>query len=171
MKSKYLAAICIVIAAFSVYAVWDFNGGSFDFSDRQAILIVTDSMDGDVHDYKIGSFPADTLVIVEHLTEQEKRFLRVGDVISYDSNGILEHHRIIESHSDFYYVHGDKNHSTERVNLDKINGVVVGANPILGKAIAFIEGNFLLFLAIMFVICSAMIIMGMYRRDPKEEVS
>ncbi len=60
-------------------------------------------MDGDVQDYTIDSFLADTLVMVQHLTEQEKRFLRVGDVISYHSGGMLKQHRIVDIRNRWEY--------------------------------------------------------------------
>ena len=169
MKSKYLAAICIVVAAFSVYVVWDFNGGSFDFSDRQLVLVVTDSMDGDVHDYDIGSFPADTLVMIEHLDDQEKIFLRLGDVISYHDHGTLVHHRVFQVEHDYVYVHGDNNHSTEKVLMEDINGKVVGTNWILGHSLAMISANFLVFLAAMFVIGSVVIVYAVFS-DKRGEV-
>ena len=43
-----LTAIAIVaIIAISAVAFYHFNGDSFDITDRQLVLVVTDSMDGD----------------------------------------------------------------------------------------------------------------------------
>ena len=167
--SKILAIACMCVIGFCAYTVWDLNGSSFDFSGKQVVLIVTDSMDGDVNDYDINSFPAGTLVMVEQLSDNEKRFLRVGDVISYRTNGILEHHRVVESNSGFYYVHGDNNHSTERVTLDQINGKIVGTNTWLGKTISYIGDNFLVFLGVSFAVCTSLILLAVFSRGSEEE--
>ena len=109
--------------------------------------------------------------MVQYLTEQEKRFLRVGDVISYHSGGMLKQHRIVEADSGYYYVHGDNNHSTERVNLDQIDGKVVGASPWMGKSVVFVKDHFLLILAAMSLLCFAFIILAMSGRDPEKEAA
>ena len=169
MRPLTILAIVAIIAV-PVVTFYDFNGHSLDISDRQVVLVVTDSMDGDVHDYDIGSFPANTLVMVEHLSYQEKRFLRIGDVISYYDGDMLIHHRIVKVEGDTFYVHGDNNHSTDKVNIDDINGVVVGTNVWIGHATSFVQHNFLVFLGIMFVLCSALIVYAVYSGEPKKEV-
>ena len=169
MISRKAALACALLLLLPAVAVWDLNGDSFDLTDRQLVLVVTDSMDGDNHEYDIGSFPANTLVMVEHLNNQEKRFLRVGDVISYYDDDILQHHRVIQVNSGSVYVHGDNNHSTEIVPYDSINGKVVGTNWIVGHAIVFIEQNFLLFLGSMFLICAALVVYSMYSGTSKKE--
>ena len=156
MTLKPLTLIAIIaIIAISVVFVYDFNGHSLDLADRQVILVVTDSMDGDEHDYAIDSFPANTLVMVQHLDGQEKRFLRVGDVVSYHDKGTLVHHRVIQVEDGYVYLQGDNNHSTEKVFMSEINGKVVGTNWILGHLVAIISSNFLAFLALIFTISAA----------------
>lgn len=166
--SKILALACVCAVGLCAYALYDFNGNSFDFSDREVILVVTDSMDGDVHEFAIGSFPSDTLVMVQHLPDNEKRFLKEGDVISYKgSDGVLMHHRITQVNFNSVYVHGDNNHSTEIVSYESINGKVVGTNWVLGHLLAFIDGYFFVFLGIMFALCCALIIVAMRPFSPE----
>ena len=169
--SKLPLFACAFIIALSAYVIFDFNGGSFDLTNRELILVVTDSMDGNVTEYEVDSFPTNTLVMVEHLSDYEAQFLRVGDVVSYNHDGFLVQHRIIQVNSDSVYVHGDNNHSTEVVSLDDINGRVVGTNWILGHALSFISSNFLIFLVVMFAICSALVVYGIYKSKPEEEVA
>ena len=168
--SKILALACVCVVGICAYALYDFNGNSFDFSDREVILVVTDSMDGDVHEFAIDSFPANTLVMVQHLQDNERRFLSEGDVISYKgSDNVLMHHRVIQVNSDSVYVHGDNNRATEKVYFEEINGKVVGTNSWLGSAMVLIQDHFVVFLAAMFVLCSALVVLGMYGKGYREE--
>ncbi len=166
MRPLTLLAIVAIIAV-PVVTFYDFNGNSFDVADRQVVLVATDSMDGDVHDYAIDSFPANTLVMIEHLSEQEKLFLRVGDVVSYNDGGSLVHHRVVQTGNGYVYVHGDNNHSMEKVALEDINGRVVGTNWVIGHILAAISANFLLFLCCMFVVGSIAIVFAVYFGSPK----
>jgi len=166
--SKLPLFACATIIILALFTAYDLNGGSFDFTDRELILVVTDSMDGDVNKYDIDSFPANTLVMVEHLPISEVRFLREGDVISYNDEGIKVQHRIIQANGDSFYVHGDNNHSTEVVLLEDVNGKVVGTNWILGHILALISSNFLAFLVVMFVISASIAVFGVYRKSPRE---
>jgi hypothetical protein len=155
--------------ALTGFTVYDLNGGSFDLSDREVLLVVTDSMDGDSHEYEVGSFPANTLVMVEHLSDFEKRFLRVGDVVSYHDGSGLTHHRIVQMDGDYVYVHGDNNHYTERVSYDDINGKVVGTNHVLGEAAVLLQENYWPFLVLMFILCVSLIALSFYRSSPEKE--
>jgi hypothetical protein len=87
LKSIIILVACACLVGGCVYILYDFNGGSLDLSDREVVLVVTDSMDGDVRGYAVDSFPADTLLMVEHVPDHEKRFLRVGEVITYHTEG------------------------------------------------------------------------------------
>jgi len=150
------------VASFCIYTFYNLNGKSFDLSDREALLIVSDSMDGDVTSYDIDSFPKNTFVMVRHLSEQEKLKIEIGDVLSFRYNGIMDHHRVIETHFDQSYVvtHGDNTHSTENVSLSAINGEVIGTNHWLGVLVSFIKDNFLIVIA---VIAAIAIIGEIYR--------
>ena len=118
-KTIFTVIALVIVASFYIYTFYDLNGKSFDLSDREALLIVSDSMDGDVTSYDIDSFPKNTFVMVRHLSEQEKLKIEIGDVLSFRYNGIMDHHRVIETHFDQSYVvtHGDNTHSTENVSL------------------------------------------------------
>ena len=166
MKAIIIASVAIACGLY----LFHFNGDSINPADRQVVLVVTDSMDGDVTEYAIDSFPADTLVMIEKLSPYETQFLRVGDVISYYENGTLVHHRVVQVNTGSVYVHGDNNHSTEIVMLDDINGKVIGTSPLMGQALALVSNNFIAFLAAMFVIAAAIAVYGVYRADPEEAV-
>jgi len=161
-KTIFSVIAMVIVASLCVFTFYDLNGKSFDLSDREALLIVTDSMDGDVKTFDIDSFPRNTFVMVKHLSDQEKLDVKIGDVLSFKYNGILDHHRVVETHFDQGYVvtHGDNTHSTENVSLASINGEVVGTNHWLGVIVAFVKDNFLLVIA---VIATIAIIGEVYR--------
>jgi len=155
MKKRTIVEICIVVIviAIAAYAFYDFNGKSFDLSDRQPLLIVTDSMDGDVKEYEIDSFPQDTLIMVKHLSDSEKMQIQIGDVLSFRYGAILDHHRVIELHLDQGYVvtkgdNTEKYHSQETVYLNDINGKVIGTNHLFGAAATFVKDHFLIVIAV-----------------------
>lgn len=169
--SRIAILACALIVISCAYVIYDLNGESLDLTDREMVLVVSDSMDGDVDQFKIKSFPSGTMVMVQHIPENEKKFLRVGDVISYKVQDTLFHHRIFEVGTDSVYVHGDNNQSNEKVVFSDINGKVVGTNPMLGNALFFIGNNFFLFLCVMFVIVSVLIVLAVYLPNkPKREV-
>ena len=153
-KTIVTIALAVIVAAFCIYTFYDLNGDSFDLSDREALLIVTSSMDGNVTEYDIDSFPKDTFIMVKHLSEEGKLDIRVGDVLSFQYNGILDHHRVVELHFDQGYVvtHGDNATSSEPVNLSQINGKVVGTNHWLGVTVSFVKDNFLIVIAVIAII-------------------
>ena len=153
-KTVITVIAAVIIAVLCAYTFYDLNGGSFDLSDREALLIVSDSMDGDVTSYDIDSFPRNTFIMVKHLSEQEKLQIQIGDVLSFRYNGILDHHRVIETHFDQGYVvtHGDNTHSSEDVNLSSINGKVIGTNHWLGVLVSFVKDNFLIVIAAIAII-------------------
>ena len=161
-KTIFTVVAMVIVASLCAYTFYDLNGKSFDLSDREALLIVTDSMDGDVKTFNIDSFPRNTFVMVRHLSDQEKLDVKIGDVLSFQYNGILDHHRVVETHFEQGYIvtHGDNTHSTENVSLASINGEVVGTNHWLGVIVAFVKDNFLLVIA---VIATIAIIGEVYR--------
>ncbi len=169
--SRAVAIIAVVaVALTSVYVFYDFNGGSFDLSDRQVLLIVTDSMDGDVTEYKIHSFPADTMVMIHHLSDAEKQQIQVGDVISFRVGSILNHHRVIDIsgiESGTITTKGDNSPSTETVALSDVNGEVIGTNHWLGVIVSFVR-EYIIFivLAAVFIVASLEIVR--WARRPEE---
>jgi len=166
--SKLSLVACATIIILALFTAYDLNGQSFDFSDKHLVLVVSDSMDGDVVEYDINSFPAYSLVMVENLSPYERQFLRIGDVVSYYDNGTQVIHRVVQINDGNVYVHGDNNHSTEIVKLEDINGRAIGTSSLLGHALALVSGNFIAFLVVMFVISAAIVIYGVYRSEPKE---
>ena len=161
-RTVFSITLLVVLASLCAYTFYDLNGKSFDITDRQALLIVSSSMDGDTTGFEINSFPKDTFIMVKHLSEQEKREIHIGDVLSFQYNNILDHHRVIETHFDQGYVvtHGDNTHSSENVSLSAINGKVIGTNHTLGVVVSFIKDNFLIVIA---VIATIAIIGEIYR--------
>ena len=140
--SKLLLLACACILILSTYVVYDLNGNSMDFSNRQMVLVVSDSMDGDEDRYEVDSFPANTLVMIEHVPDNEVRFLRVGQILSYHDGPTLIHHRIIQVNDDSFYVKGDNGHSTDKVMFGDVNGVVVGTNSWIGGILSWLSNNF-----------------------------
>ena len=165
IKTIILIALVVIIASFCVYTFYDLNGKSFDISNRQVLLIVTDSMDGDVTEYEIDSFPKNTFVMIKHLSEEEKLDISVGDVLSFRYGGILDHHRVIETHFSEGYVitHGDNTHATETVKLSDINGKVIGTNHWLGALVSFVKDNFLIVIALIAILAIAGEVYRAYR--------
>ena len=164
--SRIAILACALIVISCVFVYYDLNGNSLNPIDRQLILVTSDSMDGDVTEFDVDSFPANTLVMVEQLSDYERKFIRVGDVISYDNGTVLVQHRVVEVNKGVVIVHGDNNHSTEVVTLDEINGRVIGTNWVLGHTIALVSGHFLIFLAVMFVLAAFVTVFAVYS-DPK----
>ena len=169
LRSPILLSGIIVVAALSAYVFYGFNGDSFDLSDRKALLIVTDSMDGDVTEYKVDSFPEHTMVMVKGLSDSEKQDIQVGDVLSFRQGNILNHHRVVEVHTDEGYVitKGDNPNitTTEHVELSSVNGEVVGTNHVLGVVVTFVKENAMIVLAVFFALSAAMILAWVFKGE------
>ena len=165
-------AAAIVIISIGVYVFYDLNGHSLDPTDREAIIILTDSMDGDNTEYAIHSFPMHTMVMVKHLSEEEKKEIQVGDVISFHykdkTKDILIHHRVIAVHFDDGYVNtqGDNRDVKELVYLEDINGEVVGTNHWLGELAYFVK-NYVFFILAAF--CVLMILWILKDEFPRKK--
>ena len=167
---EVLIVVFVVIVA--AYVFYDFNGHSFKVSDRQVLLIVSDSMDGDVTEFDIDSFPKNTMVMVEHLSEDEMMELQVGDVISFKYGSILDHHRITELHLESGYVvtKGDnfeKYHSEETVHFSDINGKVVGTSHALGVLTSFVKEHYIIVIAAIAVLAIAAELIGSRLKSEK----
>ncbi len=143
-KIKTVAAVAVVavIAIVSVYTVYDLNGKSLDLSDREVRIIITGSMDGNVTEYDIDSFPANTLVMIRHMSQTEvANDLKVGDVIAFEYSGKLLTHRIVSIDTDNKTIttKGDANAGTEVFSYGKVVGIVVGTNHPLGLVVHFLQ--------------------------------
>lgn len=171
MSTKQIIAISavIIVAASALYVAYDFNDDSFDFSDRQVLLIRTNSMGGNDHpdDCKIGAIPQWSLVMVKKLdTQEEKDALQKGDVITFIYQGRTTVHRIVEEpvrdvdgHLVQVTTRGDNVPSplnTETPTVDQITGVVVGVSVWMGSIVHFIQSSTLLF-ALIVVIAMVMV--------------
>ena len=169
--SKLPLIACACFLLISACVVYDLNGSSMDFSNRQIVLVVSDSMDGEEDRYDVNSFPANTLVMIEHVPDSEVRFLRVGQILSYYDGSTLIHHRIIQVNDDSFYVKGDNGHSTDKVMFSDVNGVVVGTNSWIGGILSWLSDNFLLFLGAMFALCTVLILCYVRSTRPERGVS
>ena len=171
MRSKYLVAICIVVAAFSVYVVWDFNGGSLDLSDRQLVLVVTDSMDGEPTSYDVPTIQKDSLVMVKFLSEDEKMNLKEGDVIQFWYHGILDHHRVVSVEADGVITHGDNvpEGTNEYVKFSDIRGKVISANHTVGEVFTLVKTYALVIIAFIVVLFIGSLLLEEIRRGNEKE--
>ena len=175
VRSRKIFILCIVavLAVSSAFIFYDLNGKSFSLSDRQVVLIVTDSMDGDVNDYKIHSFPKDTVVMVQHLSDEEKKNIQIGDVLSFRQGNIINHHRVVDiSQIDSGYVitKGDNAQTTEVVALSDVNGEVIGSNHWLGMVFTFVKEYYVfIILATIFLWVSAGLIRWAFLSDTTNE--
>ena len=142
-KSKLPLLACASIIILALFTAYDLNGSSLDFSDRELVLIVTDSMDGDVAEYEVDSFPADTLAMIKYVPEHEVRFIRVGQIVSYYDGNILNNHRVVEldASGGCLIVQGDNSTTKERISFNCVVGVVVGTNHWLGEITSFLKSN------------------------------
>jgi len=173
-RSKCSIVIVAVLIVAAVFTLYDLNGNSFDLSDRHILLIVTDSMDGDNDSYAIHSFPKDTFVMVEELSqEQIPSEIAVGDVIAFDQGGFQNHHRVISIHLEDGYVQtkGDNAPLPEDVPLQSIKGKVVGTNHILGVVVSFLLHHTFIVLATMFTITAVDYILWVLRDEKKKQTA
>ncbi len=143
-KTKNIATVIVVaaIAIVSVYTIYDLNGNSLDLSDREVRIIVTGSMDGNVTQFEIDSFPANTLVMIKHLNQdQVASDLKVGDVIAFNYSGKLLTHRIISINESAQTIttQGDANAGTETFSYTKVVGIIVGTNHPLGIVVHVLQ--------------------------------
>lgn len=151
-----IATIAACVAGYAVHL----NGGSFDFSDTEAKIVVSGSMDGQPRDYDISSIPTGSLILIRDVPSDSDQFyssLKVGDVLTFDYEHPVSHelmvvtHRIIgitESGGVYTYtLKGDSiaddptNGSEQVVTSDSgdIIGKVVGVSHWLGVLAMFVS--------------------------------
>ena len=152
----FIAAIAACIAGYAVHL----NGGSLDFSDTEAKIVVSGSMDGEPRDYDIRTIPTGSLILIHDVPSDANGFyssLKVGDVLTFDYEHPVSHefmvvtHRIIgisESGGVYTYtLKGDSiaddptNGSEQVVTSDSgdIIGKVVGVSHWLGVLAVFVS--------------------------------
>lgn len=166
-----IVAIAVVIVAALGYAA-HINGGTLDFSETDARIVVSGSMDGEPREqYDIPTIPIGSLILIHEVHDYSS--LKVGDVLTFDYVHPVSHesmvvtHRIIDiSESGGVYTYtlkGDTaaddptNGSVQRVTSDSgdILGKVVGVSHWLGVLIQFLStwtGRILLVLVPCFVL-------------------
>ena len=156
--SKYVSlALVFVLVVLSAYAIYDLNGDSFDLRDREVRLVVTGSMDAEPTDYQIPTIPKGSLVMIHHIDPDSFDF-GIGQVIAYDSDGMVIVHRVIAVDEDKRELRlkGDANKTFEIVSYDDVIGEVVGVSPFLGKLMMFLRSNAVLVIA--FIACSLLVV-------------
>ena len=134
------AIILIIIVTVTVF-FYHFNGDSLDFSNREILTVPTNSMDGEPQDYPIPTIPEDSLIMVHLLSDDEKKDLKVGDVVTFHQGGIDKVHRIIEIRDNGTLVtKGDNNQSADApITYGDVFGKVVGVAPTVGKVVSAIR--------------------------------
>ena len=149
----WLVVVVIVAAALGYGA--HINGGSLDYSDTEARVVVSGSMDGEPRDYDIRTIPTGSLVLIRPIDDHSS--LRVGDILTFDYihptsfESMVVTHRIVSiSEVDGVYTYtltGDSiaddptNGSVQIVTSDSgdIHGKVVGVAPLLGQLVVFLS--------------------------------
>ena len=161
------ASAIVIILCCTLGFLFVFNGHSLDLTDRQITLVASDSMDGDIHEFEIDSFPANTLVMEKMLSKDDKKNLKDGNVISYKKNGVLEFGRIIaiDHGTDLAMVKGDNRSSSENVYMDEVDGLVVGTSPFMGEVVNFVKSNSIFIIIAIAILAVAVIILSFRRRD------
>ena len=167
-RSRILAAsVIIVILCCALGFIYVFNGHSLDLTARHMTLVASDSMDGDVHEFDIDSFPANTLVMEKMLSQEDERTLKDGDVISYRKDGTLEYGRIIaiDHGTALALVQGDNRSSSDNVYMDEVDGLVVGTSPFMGELVNFVRSNSVLIIITIAILAAAIVLISFRRRD------
>lgn len=139
---RYLPAILVILlVALSAYALYYLNGDSLDLKNREFIIVVTGSMDGEDTGYEIGSIPVDSLIVVERVGHDRISSLEIGDVVAYRNGSMLIVHRLvsIDNDNETMVLKGDVNTSTETVSFSDVVGKVVDIHPAIGKAMTLLR--------------------------------
>ena len=139
---RYLPAILVILlVALSAYALYYLNGDSFDLKNREFIIVVTGSMDGEDTGYEIGSIPVHSLIVVERVRHDRISSLEIGDVVAYRNGSMLIVHRLvsIDNDNETMVLKGDVNTSTETVSFSDVVGKVVDVHPAIGKAMTLLR--------------------------------
>jgi hypothetical protein len=164
-KAIVLTALLVLVSS-SSYIV-ELNDFSLDLADRELLLIVTDSMDGDPQPYRIPSVPRNSLILVDHGAEE----YRIGDVAGYAMAGVERpyFHRIVSINGSTVTLRGDNTDFSEDVPAEDLVGKVVGADPTMGKIILALRSSPALVVmasvVLLIVIDTAAAIVRSLRRD------
>lgn len=178
-KTAIIVAVALVLSALTVYTFYNMNGQSLDVRNREVRLIVTDSMEGEPKgEYKVPTIQKDSLVVVKILSDDEKSNIRVGDVIQFRQNGILNHHRVIGTGTDYVITQGDNTSSNEIVHssneivqFSDIRGEVQGADHNVGMVFTFVKNYFYVILAFIVVLFIGSLLIDEIRSEKRKEKS
>ena len=173
-KTIVLVAVALVLSALTVYTFYNINGHSFDVTNREVRLIITDSMEGEPTSYDVATIEKDSLVMVRFLSDEEKYDLKQGDVVQFNAGSILNHHRVVENHPEEGYVitKGDNNPANDRpVYYADIRGEVVGSDHMAGEIFTFVKNYYLVIIAAIVVLYIGSLLIEEIRREKKEEKS
>jgi len=145
-KIATLVAVVAIIAA-ALYVVYDFNGHSLDLSNRQALVVVTDSMAGEPQPYEISTIPVNAMVMIHNMSADDIfANAKIGDVLAFHQGGNAVYvHRIIaiDTVNHTITTHGDNVHEgvNETVYAPMMVGLVVGVSPAIGAVVHFVQAN------------------------------
>ena len=162
-----VAVFAALLLAFSV-SMLDMNEWSPDFSHRELVLIVTDSMEGDPQDLPIPEIRKDSLILVD----TGDVVIDVGDVIGYRTpvmDGAV-FHRVVSIDAGTVTVKGDALDISETVRMEDVEGKVIGANHFLGIVILLMQTfavPLLLLLAGLYILSE---IKGTPKKEPRRDI-
>lgn len=159
-ESARAAVVIVVVACIAAGYGIHLNGGSLDFTDTDAMIVVSGSMAGDPRDLEIPTIPAGSLILIREASSDPEGFygsLRIGDVLTFGythpatGERMTVTHRIIGIQEDpgvyTYTLKGDTaaddptNGSVQTVTSDSgdIRGKVVGVSHWLGMLAVFMS--------------------------------
>ena len=171
--------ITAVLFVSTLLFFFNLNGGSLDFSDSEMLVVPTGSMDGEPQNqYSIPTIPKDSIIMIHDLSDDQKKDLAVGDVVTFYQGGIYKVHRIVEIDGDKITTKGDANQSADLpITFEDIDGKVVGVAPLVGKVVSFIKGAvtgspLLLFIGLVILVVmiySIIEVVGILRNKEEEE--
>ena len=171
-KTVIIVAVALVLSVLTVYTFYNMNGQSLDVKNREVRLIVTDSMEGEPKgEYKVPTIQKDSLVVVKFLSDDEKSNIKVGDVIQFNYNGILNHHRVIGTGADYVITQGDNAPSNEIVQFSDIRGEVQGADHNVGMVFTFVKNYIYVIIAFIVVLFIGSLLIDEIRSDKQKEKS
>ena len=150
-----IIVLCIVLL------VRAFAYHKYDVFGYRAYLIRSGSMEPTIH--------VQDAVIIKELDKYQK-----DDIVAYiyDSHNIFVH-RIIEEYTEdgktMYLTKGDFNNAADDklVAPSQIQGKVVGRIPSIGKAITYIQSNFIILMAIIIALAAIIIVWRLIRNGKK----
>ena len=150
--------IIIIMAVCSLCYVFHINGNSLDFSQTEAKVVVSGSMDGEPRDYEISTIPVSSLVLIHKVNSDDfYQSVKIGDVLTFNythpvsKENMVVTHRITDIRESSgvytYTLKGDSvaddptNGSSQIVTSDSgdIIGKVVGVSHWLGILIIFMS--------------------------------